>query len=325
MKTYHILRNPGHNQVYFKHSAHLCEKELLLSGLPLKNVQETVLGGLPYLSFQKEADLETPQLEVLSRLSFLYGLFQAEGQLLAPMSLPDPQILDRSITSILKYSGKTNEIFTRFLLNLALSQINAPLSQVKLLDPVAGRGTTLFDALSLGASAYGIELQEKSVSEGYQHLKKFLELEKIKHKTNTIRFSGPEKRFTAKRYSIQLESQQFELICSDSKEAKALFPKETFHIILGDLPYGIQHGNHSGKLQRSPAQLLSTCAPSWREVLKPQGVLLLSWNTLVFSRAKMEETLAQAGFQILKNDHLLALAHQVDASILRDVVLAKKS
>lgn len=325
MKNYVILRTPGHNQVYFQNSATLSQEELALTGLPLTHIQEKSLGGLSYISFSAEEELSPTHLEALSRLSFLYGLFQESQGQLTPVLLPDPQVLHRSLSTILKYSGKTNEIFTRFLVNLAFSTANIHPKEGKLLDPVAGRGTTLFDGLSLGASCSGVELQEKSVTDGYNHLKKFLEVEKIKHKTGSIRVSGAGKSFTAKRHTVDFNSQHFELICGDSKYTNQLFSKETFHVVVGDLPYGVQHGNHAGKLQRNPAQLVGVCAPGWREVMKPQGVLVLAWNTLVLPRDKMEETLQRAGFQVLKNDHLTNLAHQVDASIQRDIVVAKKA
>lgn len=328
MSHYAILRNPGHNQVYFKSSANLALQELQLMNLPISDVKLEEIANISYLTFTSESPLDDTGLTALARLSSIYALFEKEGELLRPIPLSNPQVLDRSIATILKYQGKTNEIFTRMLLNMGLSQLNIPTNQVKLLDPVAGRGTTLFEALSLGADVYGIEIQEKSVNEGFAHMKKFLEQGKIKHKTNSLRVSGPNKSFFAKRHSIDFtvsdNPTHFELLLGDSKFACDLFPPQTFHLLIGDLPYGIQHGNQAGGKQRSPAQLLTDCLGSWHKVLKKEGVLVLSWNALILPREKMEAILRKNNFQVLKNDHFDSMAHQVDASILRDIVICKK-
>lgn len=324
MNQYAILRNAGHNQVYFQNSLPLAQAELELSALPLANLEEKILGGLSYLSFTTEELLSEENLKKISRLSFVYGLFQVENDLLRPLMLPDVQVFDRSLTTILKYAGKTNEIFTRFLCNLALAQGNFNPSGVKLLDPVAGRGTTLFEGFSLGCDAYGVEIQEKSVSEGYQHLKKFLEKGKHKHKTKTIRFSGENKSFTAKRYQIMTENQHFELISGDNKYIDQLFSQNFFHIIVGDLPYGVKHGNQASGLSRSPQQMIHSIGEKSYNALKKGGVLVFSWNTLVLSREKMVESLEKSGFSVCDEPIFQTLAHQVDASILRDVVVAKK-
>ncbi len=349
MNHYGILRNTGHNQVFYQVSGQLAMAELSLLGLPLENIRLQEKAGLEYLCFHTEDALQPQALEAIARLSCLMGLFATEGEsldCLHPVALPSVQVLDRSLGTILKYSGKTNEIFTRFLLNLAYAQGGFSPKDCTVLDPVAGRGTTLFEAFALGSEVYGVEYQEKAVMDGYLHLKKFLEKGKYKHKCDSIRFSGPNKSFMAKRYIIHLleketqkemqkETQnaqnshklqrEFQLVSGDSKYCGQLFQKNQFHIILGDLPYGVQHGNQAGGITRSPAQLLASCGRAWHTVLKPNGVLVLSWNTLVFSREKMEDALERQGFMVEKQDLLLTLGHPVDASIYRDVVVARKA
>lgn len=325
MKDYLILRNPGHNHVFFQNSAHLALKELELTKLPIENIALTSLADISYLKFSAPTDLTPDQLETIARLSATYALFQVEQENLKPILLPNPQVLDRSLGTILKYQGKTNEIFTRMLLNIALAQGNFNPKEIKLLDPVAGKGTTLFEAFALGADVYGVEVLEKSTQEGMQHLKKFLEQGKIKHRQNSIRVSGANKSFTGKKHTIDMNTQHFELISTDSKYCKDLFSQKTFHIILGDLPYGVQHGNQAGGKHRSPAQLLNTCLRGWHTVLKDQGILLLSWNLNTLPREQMESLLEKNNFTPLQSDVLNSLEHQVDASILRDIILAKKT
>lgn len=324
MTHYAILRNPGHNQVYFHNSLPLAQAELTICPLSLENISEKKFGGLSYLTFSTKEPLQEEALEKISLLSFVYGLFQVEGDCLRPLILPDIQVLDRSLGTILKYPGKTNEIFTRFLLNIALFEGNFNPKEIKVLDPVAGRGTSLFEAFSLGSDVYGLEIQEKSVSEGYQHLKKFLEKEKRKHKTKTIRFSGENKSFTAKRYQIDCGTQHFEMVSGDNKYLDQVFSQENFHIILGDLPYGVKHGNQATGLSRNPSQMLQSMGRKCHKVLKKGGILVFSWNTFVLSREKMEESLQKSGFTLVENPNLQSLEHKVDASILRDIIVAKK-
>lgn len=324
MNHYVLLRNSGHNQVFFQNSLPLALAELREMGLPLTACEAEELGGCSYLSFETETALTEENLQILSRCSSAYALFLKEGDLLRPVPLPDVQVFPRSLGTILKYSGKTNEIFTRMLLNLALAQGNIAPTGAKILDPVAGKGTTLFEGFALGADCYGVELQDKSASESYQHLKKFLEKGKYKHKGNNIRFSGANKSFTAKRYQLTSEGQQWEMVSGDSKYCRDLFSKEFFHLIVGDLPYGVQHGNQAGGKHRSPQQLLASCGGGWHHCLKKGGVLALSWNTLVFSRPQMCESLEKQGFTLLYDREDQRFLHQVDQSILRDVILAKK-
>lgn len=327
---YAILRHPGHNQVYFQASAPLSLMELQLLNLPLQNPKLEDISGLSYLSFSMDAPLTDSQMEAVARLSSTYGLFTKEGELLRPVTLPDPQVHHRSVGTILKYQGKTNEIFTRMLLNIGYAQGNIHPTHAKVLDPVAGKGTTLMEAFSLGSDVYGVEVQEKSVVEGQAHLKKFLEQSKTKHKTGSIRVSGPNKSFTAKKHTIDVavspeKNQHFELIAEDSKYCGSLFSADFFHLIVGDLPYGVQHGNQAGGKHRSPAQLLTSCLRGWQKILRKKGVLVLSWNTLVLSREKMVDLLEKNGFSEVVHQDFPNMEHRVDASILRDVIVARKS
>lgn len=324
--TYAILRTAGHNQVYYKTAGQLAQVEvaLCLTSLLHDPVVLEDIGGLSYVTFSTEQPLIQEELQIISRLSPTFGLFLKEGELLRPITLPNTQVLDRSVATILKYQGKTNELFTRMLLNIAYTNCNVSPENTKILDPVAGKGTTLFEALSLGSQVYGVEVQEKSVQEGQNHLKKFLEHGKIKHKTGSLRVSGPNKSFTAKRHTIDFENQHFEMICGDSKYCDQYFSSDFFHIVVGDLPYGVQHGNQAGGKHRSPSGLLHGCVKGWHKVLKKQGVLVLSWNVHVLSREQMEGILEKYGFIVMKEPPFDGLEHTVDASILRDVVVAKK-
>ena len=74
---------------------------------------------------------------------------------------------DDDLLTILKYQGKTNEQFTKLLLNVTLlaSAFARTMLDRRLavLDPLCGRGTTLNQALMYGFDAAGVDLDARDV------------------------------------------------------------------------------------------------------------------------------------------------------------------
>lgn len=248
---YHLLRNPGHNRVYLKESTALCLGELALAvrsfESPCSPPEPEELGGAPALVLESERPLGEGELEWLFDLSFCYAVFAGENGSLRALDRPGAPYFGEEISTILKYPGKTNELFTRFLINLAASS-SAFVGQggLTLLDPVAGRGTTLFEALRLGYSAAGVEISPKSVQECGGYLKKYLEQARCKHTLQKDRLSGPNRSFTAQRQRFELARSKEEygdpaarrsvtLIAGDSAYTDRYFPKNHFHLLVGDL------------------------------------------------------------------------------------------
>jgi len=89
MEKYAILYNPGHNRVYFKAAQALSAAELELAAKKLKaspeNIGGKVLGGLPYLLFETAVPLSPDDLALISRLSFVYGIYGLKGEALIPL------------------------------------------------------------------------------------------------------------------------------------------------------------------------------------------------------------------------------------------------
>ena len=223
---------------------------------------------MPYFLFDTQSPLPAPALRRVCGLSFLYAVYQVEdgGALLRPVARTDVPYADEGIGRILKYTGKTNELFTRMLLHLAVSASDfgdQPPSELWLLDPVMGKGTTLFEGLVRGYNGCGIEVGELPVREAVQYLKKYLEHEKYKHSYH-MRRQGAGGAMRAVRHSFTLapskrmkeDSRSLEFVCANSMYADSLFRKNTFHILVGDLPYGVKHGNVTAENQsamtRSP-------------------------------------------------------------------------
>ena len=116
MPKYALLQNPGHNRVYFNSSAKLAQNELRalfsdnIKAGNIKEVKEEIFGGIEYITF--ESELSELDLILLSRLSFVYAIFEVSDKLFSPVRKNHSYFFSDDLNMILKYTGKTNEIFT---------------------------------------------------------------------------------------------------------------------------------------------------------------------------------------------------------------------
>ena len=327
MPTYIILQNPGHNRVYFKAARALALVELELAGKKMStaptHLREEIIGGIPYLLFDAEP-LADADILLLSRLSFVYGIFEKKNDSLMPLEKnPKYFFEDDDIITILKYNGKTNEIFTRLMVNVA-AFFNASKHSLNILDPLCGKGTSLFDGLLCGHNVSGIELDEKIVHEAYIFLKKYLENARCKHSSHQQR-QGMEK-YTAKRYQLNLPQTKIEFIAGDTRDTGLFYRKNSFDVIVGDLPYGVQHASKKNKdKSRNALPLLEEALPAWHKVLKPGGTITLAWNLLLIERVEMESVLEKNGFKLAMLQGDDTFIHRVDQAIMRDLIVGIKS
>jgi len=336
MPTYAILQNPGHNRVYFKAARDLAQFELKwaerkMTTAPI-NLREEILGGIFYLLFDTETQLTEVDMMILSRLSFTYGIFEWAKTVLIPLE-KNPKYFFESddITTILKYNGKTNELFTRMMLNVAAfcSQFNA-VDRLSVLDPLCGKGTTLFESLLQGHDVYGVEMDDKMIHEAYIFLKKYLENARYKHSTHQERQGM--KGYTAQRHQIKLSRDkadknplEAEFIAGDTCDMGQFYRKNTFHIIVGDLPYGVQHGSKASKKEsRNALPMLMDALPGWYKTLKSGGTLALAWNLFLIDRHEIEEALVNSGFALAMSKGDDSFVHRVDQAINRDVIVGVK-
>ncbi len=334
---YLILQNPGHNRVYYKAADKLALAELKIAAtrlsMPITDLAVVELARVRYLSFECAGELTESDFIIISRLSFLFALYRREGELLAPVEAFPGYYINPKIGSLLKYHGKTNELFTRMMVNVAaLSAGIAPGDVVELLDPCAGRGTTLYEGAIYGYNCYGVELDAKSVQEGALFFKKYLEEERYKHKASSRQVAGTTKsdavyinEFEYNKSKKEEVQKRLGLVCGDTQEMTRYFKNSRFHLIVGDLPYGIAHNNSSARDTRSmrnPSELLDGALDQWCKVLKKGGVIALAWNSFLVSRSKLAELFESKGLQVLDGEPYQELEHMVDKSIKRDVILA---
>jgi Putative RNA methylase family UPF0020 len=342
MARYALLILPSANRVYSGASAALAQAELqVFSGSVLDDrvgeVSETTIGGVAYVTFAVDA-LGERDATLLANISSAYALFEVEGGLLRPVELRPLGRFDDDLITIPKYQGKTNEQFTKLLLNVTLlssafarSMLDRPFA---VLDPLCGRGTTLSQALIYGFDAAGIDLDRKDFEAYSAFIQAWLKRKRIKHHAEhaPLRRGG---KVAGRRLRISLAAakddykagvtQHLDVVNADTTRALEFFRPETFDLVVTDAPYGVQHGSRTAKgLARSPLDLLADAAPVWARLLRHGGACGIAWNTLVARRDAAAAVLADAGLDPVGSGPYLAFRHRVDQAIVRDILVARK-
>jgi hypothetical protein len=344
MTRYALLVLPSANRVYAGSSVALTEAELELFsqsvlGGKLGEIAPAVIGGVPYVTFEADA-LTGRDAAFLANLSSGYALFGVEGGLLRPVELEPLDRFDDDLITIQKYQGKTNEQFTKLLLNVTLlSSAAAPGlldRRLAVLDPLCGRGTTLNQALMYGFDAAGMDRDQQDCEAYSAFIQTWLKRKRIKHH---VEYDGPVRRngkVAARRLQVKLAAtkedykagqvQHLDVVNADTIRAAEFFRAGTFDVIATDAPYGVQHGSRTAAqgLARSPLDLLAEAAPVWAGLLRAGGAVGIAWNTLVAQRDEAAKVLAAAGLEPLDDGPYLGFRHRVDQAITRDILIARK-
>lgn len=341
---YALLLLPSANRVYTEAAGSIARAELRVLGQTVLGgrvgeIAETVIGGVRYVTFEAEP-LDAGQIAFLSVLSSGYALFERAGGLMRPVCLQPRAAYDDDLLTIQKYPGKTNEQFTRLLLNVTvLSSAFGPelLSrQLTVLDPLCGRGTTLNQALMYGYDAAGIDIDRQDFDAYRAFIRTWLQRKRLKHHVD---YDGPVRRngkVVARRLQLSMAAgkdawqagaaQSLDLVNADTIRAAEFFRPASAHVLVTDAPYGVQHGSRAGGkgLARAPLDLLTNAVPVWASLLRPGGAIGIAWNTLVARREDAAQILADAGLEPMSEPPYLGFRHRVDQSIVRDVLIARK-
>ncbi|GAA3742238.1 TRM11 family SAM-dependent methyltransferase [Micromonospora maritima] len=344
MPRYALLLAPSANRVYADAAGRLTRAELeifagsgMLDAAPVDVAAERI-GGVEYLTFTApEPGLGTRDLAHLANLSAAYALFERVGDdLLRPVPLHPLAHYDSDLITIQKYAGKTNEQFTRLLLNVTLlASAAAPRmldGGLVVLDPLCGRGTTLNQALMYGHDGIGVERDSQDVEAYTAFLRTWLRRKRLKHTAETTSVRR-DRKLVARRFEAVLSpsrdahragvTQRVVVLNTDTTRAREVLRPRCADVIVTDAPYGVAHGSRTGAgLSRSPLELLAAAVPVWRELLRPGGAVGLSWNTHVAPRAAAEAVLADAGLRVVDGPGWRDLVHRVDQAIERDVLVA---
>jgi hypothetical protein len=346
MTQYALLLAPSANRVYADAATRLSRAELavfagagVLDAVPV-GAETTRIAGVDYLTFDAEPGLGARDLAYLANLSAAYALFERVDEgLLRPVPLHPLARFDDDLITIPKYAGKTNEQFTKLLLNVTLlgsaSAAGMLERQLVVLDPLCGRGTTLNQALMYGYDGLGVELDGKDVDVYSAFLRTWLKRKRIKH-TADVTPVRRDRKLVARRFEATLAAskddyrsgatQRVSVFHADTTQARQFLKSGCADVLVTDLPYGVTHGSRTAEkgLSRRPLDLLAAAVPVWAAMLRPGGALGLSWNTHVARREQAAEVLAGVGLTVLDGPGYGDLAHRVDQSIERDVLVARK-
>jgi SAM-dependent methyltransferase len=344
MTGYALLVLPSANRVYAAASVALTQAELevfnhAVLGGRLSEVSASTIGGVPYVTFEADV-LDSRDTAFLANLSSAYALFGVEDGLLRPVELDPLDRFDDDLITIQKYQGKTNEQFTRLLLNVTLlASAFAPAMldrKFTVLDPLCGRGTTLNQALMLGFDAAGVDRDQQDFEAYSAFIQTWLKRKRMKHH---VEYDGPVRRAgqpPARRLQIRLAAtkedykagatQLLDVVSADTTRAPEFFRPGTFDLLVTDAPYGVQHGSRTAAkgLARSPLELLADAVPGWTRLLRPGGALGIAWNTHVAHRDQAAAILAGAGLETIDSRPYREFRHRVDQAILRDIIVARK-
>lgn len=328
---------PQRTTQYTRMATVLAAPELLASPLAtlIQDVAPVLLAGQDYLLVTlDDAILEVPATRtILARLgatSEAYEYFEQIGDMTGPFLRPiEPHFtpfVPLEMMETRRYKGKTNELLTRVLLNVAIFAGNYRdhyTERLRILDPLAGGGTTLFLALAYGYDAFGIERERQDVETTAVFIKQYLESERISYKETDERG-----RRAGRRYHFEIgpkgQSRSLVLVNGDTTQAemhvREVIGGPKMHAVVSDLPYGIQH---FGEL----TSLLEQALSAWERILLPGGTLALSWNATRVERAELSTFIEQhTNLSVLNIPPYTQFAHAVDRVIKRrDILVARKT
>jgi len=330
---------PQRSTQYANMTEKLAAPELLASplGLAIKQIDPLTLAGQGYILVTLDEECIRslhPSLEdILPRLGatseayeFFEHIAEIEGPFLRPLETAFTPFVPLEMAEVRRYKGKTNEVFTHVLLNIAIfagAYSNQFTGRLRVLDPLAGGGTTLFLALAAGYDAFGIEQQRQDVETTAVFVRQYLNSERIPCKELDERGRRAGRRY---QFEIGHKGSTRELVlahgdaCEADRHMREVPGGPHMHAIVADLPYGIQH---FGEI----AGMLNKALPVWERMLLPGGRIALAWNATHVEPSALVESLERHPHLRVRNDPpYTQLTHTVDRVIKkRDIVVAVKA
>lgn len=333
---------PAANRVYAESSADLglAELEAVLSagGHRFSDLRLESLAGIRYIRFSTDAP-DQRQLKTIGRLSVAYALFEhRDGGALAPVALPPSDVYDTDLLTIARYVGKTNEYFTKLLVNLTAAVAGVIDTSAQrsptVLDPLAGRGTTLNQAAVYGWHGVGVEIDAKDCEAYATFITTWLKNKRLPHKArqDALRVDNTKVPRTTVEFAVNRSTfdagtrQRSVMVNGDTRHLDRYVKPHSVDCIVTDLPYGVRHRSHRSAAQRerSPDTLVEQALGAWMGVLRPRGAVGVAWNTRLTPRKTMVTLFEGAGLEVLDDSPYTRFEHRVDQSIVRDLLIARR-
>lgn len=320
---------PQRSTQYAELATTLAPYEIMLSTVGshlTDDITPIEMGQQSYLKFELDTDLDTELMQELNNFAMTSAYFDfydrlgdLEGPLLKPIEIPHEPPFPTSLISTRRYRGKTNELFTQFMCNVARyssDYATTPWRKLTLLDPLSGGGTTLFVGLVLGADVVGVEKNQQVIESTISFLKQYMKEGRISAKFREDKFKN-----LGKRWFITLNQTIRCVVGRGNTTDVQHFVNglKRPQLVVTDLPYGIQH--------RTEWQaLLEEALPAWSNVMADGGALVFSWDATRFPRDEMIEFVEDVSdFTVLNHPPYNQLGHQVDRVIKhRDVLVARR-
>lgn len=338
MKKLALKITPQRSTQYTTMTEKLAAPELLASplGTAIKEIDTVIFAGQGYLLVTLDDESQLPLCslleDILPRLgatSEVYEFFEKireiEGPFLRPVETPYTSFVPLEMAEIRRYKGKTNEVFTRVLLNIAIfagAYSSQCTERLRVLDPLAGGGTTLFLALAAGYDAFGIEHQKHDIETTALFVRQYLNSIHVPYKELDERGRRAGRRY---QFEIGPKGATRRLVLTHGDMSDAILHMQDIpggphmHAIVSDLPYGIQHFAEI-------AAMLSKALPAWERLLLTGGTVALAWNATRIDRGAMIELIDQhTQLRVRDTPPYTQFEHAVDRVIKkRDILVAVK-
>lgn len=313
---------PQRATLYSQWVRQLAPQEWLASplGRHISQWEYATVGGLDGLRIHLARDLTETDLELLGFFALTAAVFRIHKGpplLLEPLPLERKRVLPRTLLETRRYKGKTNELLTDLMINLAWFAspwANNPSTRLRVLDPLCGGGTSLFAALVRGWDAFGVDKDIRTVDTTVAYLKHFLRTVRVKHDVNRVRVKGK-----GRRWIFTIKVTEPPLTCAiaqgDTGDTFDLLASPKAHLLVTDFPYGVQH-------RGLVIDLLTRGLPAWLRSLQKGGTLVLVWDQRTLSREEMVRLVEGIpGLRALNEPPWNGFVHPVDRVIKKRDIL----
>ena len=318
---------PQRATLYSEWVRQLAPQEWLASplGQDVEAWEYVTIGGLEGMRIRLARDLTDTDLALLAFFALTAGVFRVREEpvlLLEPLPLQRTRVLPRTLLETRRYKGKTNELLTELMINLAWFAspwASNPRARLRVLDPLCGGGTSLFAALVRGWDAFGVDNDVRTVDTTVAYLKHFLRTVRVKHEVERARVKGKGRRWT---FTIKVTEPPLTCVIAqgDTGDTFDLLASPKAHLLVTDFPYGVQH-------RGLVIDLLTRGLPSWLRALQKGGVILLVWDQRTLAREEITQLVEGfPGLRVLNSPPWTDFVHPVDRVIKkRDILVVVRT